>query len=83
MFCEPCFSVDLEIQATHFFKTCDDPESLCLTWANHHTKQMLTKNHELSDNMQEFQKRKYSKKYHNLFMKILFIFTKNYVYSKA
>lgn len=20
MFCEPCFSVDLEIQATHFFK---------------------------------------------------------------
>lgn len=55
--CGPCSSEELQVQATHFCKTCDDPEPLCEICAKHHTKQKLSKNHILSENMKDFLKR--------------------------
>lgn len=55
--CNPCFSENLQVQATHFCKTCDEPELLCELCAKHHTKQKLFKDHELSKVIGDFQKR--------------------------
>uniref|UniRef100_A0A8W8JDE2 B box-type domain-containing protein n=1 Tax=Magallana gigas TaxID=29159 RepID=A0A8W8JDE2_MAGGI len=55
--CEHCFSENKHVQATHFCRTCDDPELLCETCAKHHTKQKQFKDHELSNAMGDFQKR--------------------------
>lgn len=55
--CEPCSSENLQVQATHFCKTCEDPELLCDTCAKHHAKQKAYKHHEFSNDIGEFQKR--------------------------
>lgn len=53
--CEPCYTEDILVLATHFCKTCDDPEPLCETCAKHHTKQRLYRNHQISEDIREFQ----------------------------
>lgn len=55
--CEPCSSENNRVQATHFCKTCADPELLCESCAKHHTKQKSFKDHELSNDIGDFQKR--------------------------
>lgn len=55
--CEPCTSENLQVQATHICKTCEDPELLCETCAQHHTKQKPFRDHELSKDIEYFQKR--------------------------
>lgn len=57
IFCEPCSTENNDVVATFFCKTCDDPEPLCNACAKQHTKQKLSKNHELCANLKEFQKR--------------------------
>lgn len=57
IFCEPCFSENHQIQATRFCKTCDDPEPLCDSCAQYHTEQKLSRHHDLSGDIREFQKR--------------------------
>lgn len=65
MLCEPCTSENLQVQATHFCQTCDDPEPLCDTCASHHTKQKLGKNHKLSKKIEDFTKRYFKNVLHN------------------
>lgn len=55
--CKPCFFHNLQVQATHLCKTCDDEEPLCETCAQYHTKQKLFKDHELSKDFEDVQKR--------------------------
>lgn len=55
--CEPCFSENQHVQATHFCKTCDEPELLCDTCAKHHTKQKPFKDHKLSKDIGDIYKR--------------------------
>eukprot|EP00105_Crassostrea_gigas_P040346 XP_019924494.1 PREDICTED: major surface trophozoite antigen 11-like [Crassostrea gigas] len=58
IFCEHCFTDDIQVEATHFCKTCDDPDPLCETCAKHHLKQKLTKDHEMCRDIEEFRKMK-------------------------
>lgn len=50
----PCADDDLEVKATHFCKTCEDPEPLCESCAKQHTRQKIAKNHEISADMATF-----------------------------
>lgn len=52
--CEPCFNENKQITATHFCKTCDDPEPLCKACAKEHTRQKQSKDHKLSDKIEKF-----------------------------
>lgn len=54
--CEPCSTEDLQIQATHLCKTCENPEPLCETCAKNHTKQKLCRDHQISGDVRELQK---------------------------
>lgn len=57
LLCEPCSTENNQVLATFFCKTCDDPEPLCDTCANQHTRQKLSRNHKLCDDLKEFQKK--------------------------
>lgn len=52
--CVPCTFKKLQNEATRFCKTCEDPEPMCETCAEHHTLQQISRNHELSADIQEF-----------------------------
>lgn len=56
VFCDPCLYDDKNTKATHYCKTCDVPEPLCIDCAKQHTRQKLSRDHELCDNIGEFQK---------------------------
>lgn len=58
MFCDPCLYADIKIKATHYCKTCDDPEPLCNDCARQHTRQKLSRHHEICDNIGEFDNNK-------------------------
>lgn len=65
--CEPCSTEDTQVPATHFCKTCDDPEPLCETCAKHHTKQKQSRNHEICRDMREYRINEQNERYlHNL-----------------
>lgn len=51
--CVPCTFKKLRNEATRFCKTCEDPEPMCETCAEHHTLQQISRNHELSADIQE------------------------------
>lgn len=55
--CEPCITENIQVSASFFCKTCEDPEPLCDICARHHTKQKLSKNHELCEDITDFRKR--------------------------
>lgn len=57
MLCEPCMAECLEIPATFFCKTCEDPEPLCDTCAKHHRKHKLSSNYVLCRGIKAFGKR--------------------------
>lgn len=54
LFCGPCHYGSQQRTATHFCKTCDVPEPLCLNCAQQHTRQKLSRDHELCDNIKTF-----------------------------
>lgn len=54
LLCTPCADDDLEVKATHFCKTCEDPEPLCESCAKQHSRQKIAKNHEISADMATF-----------------------------
>lgn len=54
--CEIC-TTDEQVLATHFCKTCEDPDPLCENCANRHLKEKLSKHHEICENMKDFHKR--------------------------
>lgn len=47
MNCETCLTVDEHIEATHFCKTCHNPDPMCGTCAKHHIRQKPYKDHEI------------------------------------
>lgn len=51
MVCNPCFGDNVETKATHFCKTCKDPEPFCETCAKQHTRQKMFKKHTLSTDL--------------------------------
>lgn len=54
--CDPCFIENIHVKATHFCKTCVDPEPLCEECAKQHTRQKTCRNHELCKDVEEFVK---------------------------
>lgn len=52
--CDPCFIENIHVKATHFCKTCDDPEPLCDECAKQHTRQKICRDHEMCKNLLEF-----------------------------
>lgn len=52
--CNPCFFENIQVKATHFCRTCEDPEPLCKTCAREHVRHKISRNHEISDNIREF-----------------------------
>lgn len=61
--CGPCSIDDEHVEATHFCKTCEDPEPLCGTCAKHHLKQKLSKNHEMCTDIDQFRNEKKMERY--------------------
>lgn len=53
-FCETCLYEDVQTKATHYCKTCDVPEPLCNDCAKQHTRQKLSRDHKLCDDIREF-----------------------------
>lgn len=53
IFCYPCGYGDIQTRATHFCKTCDVPEPLCQDCAQQHTRQKLSRGHELCNEMKK------------------------------
>lgn len=64
--CDPCSNEDIHVPATHFCKTCDDPEPLCESCAKHHIRQKICRNHQICENIQEFMQK--DQKFWYLFM---------------
>lgn len=56
--CELCFNENKQITATHFCKTCNDPEPLCEACAKEHIRQKISKDHSLSDEIEDFHQSK-------------------------
>lgn len=54
IFCDPCLYGDQQIIATFFCKTCDVPEPLCGDCAKQHSRQKLSRDHELCDDMKKY-----------------------------
>lgn len=54
MLCIPCSNDSKEVQATHFCKTCEDPEPLCEMCANQHNRHKVSKDHEICPDIEEY-----------------------------
>lgn len=52
--CNPCSNDSKEVQATHFCKTCEDPEPLCEMCAKQHTRHKLSKDHKICADIEEY-----------------------------
>lgn len=48
-FCDPCLRKNLKKKQTHFCKTCEVPEALCKDCAQQHTRQKVSRHHEICD----------------------------------
>lgn len=51
--CIPCCRETIEADATKYCRTCEDPEPLCDVCAQHHTCRKETKEHGISDDLQQ------------------------------
>lgn len=54
IFCDPCSYENQQIIAKFFCKTCDPPEPLCDDCAQQHSRQKLSRDHELCDDMKKY-----------------------------
>lgn len=52
--CSPCSNDNVDVKATHFCKTCKDPEPLCESCAKQHTRQKLARNHDVCADITDF-----------------------------
>lgn len=52
-FCDSCVFENIKSKATHFCKTCEDPEPLCNKCAQQHLRHNLCRNHEICDDIEE------------------------------
>lgn len=51
--CGPCLCAKIQIKATKFCKTCEDPEPLCESCSQHHYRQKATRGHNICDDFKE------------------------------
>lgn len=58
IFCDPCRYVHINTKATLFCITCDVPEPFCEDCAQQHTRQKLSRDHELCNEMKKIKIRK-------------------------
>lgn len=61
--CNPCFFENIQVKATHFCRTCEDPEPLCKTCAREHIRHKISRDHEISDNIREFPNQSQNNRY--------------------
>lgn len=61
--CDPCLNDGTKVTASHFCKTCVDPEPLCETCAKQHTRQKAFRDHEVSGNINKFPVHHLNKRY--------------------
>lgn len=54
LLCDPCLYGSKKNTATHFCTTCDVPEPLCVNCAQQHTRQRISRDHQLCDNINVF-----------------------------
>ena len=52
--CKSCFRETITAEATKCCKTCKDPEPLCDVCAQRHTLKEGNKEHEMTDDLQQF-----------------------------
>lgn len=52
--CDPCSIENINVKATHFCKTCADPEPLCDKCAKQHTRQKICRDHKMCKDVREF-----------------------------
>lgn len=52
--CEPCLCTNIQIKATNFCQTCEDPELLCESCAQQHNRQKATRGHTMCNDLKEY-----------------------------
>lgn len=52
--CVPCSFENVQVKAAYFCQTCEDPEPLCETCATQHTRQKLTRGHEIGKDLWKY-----------------------------
>lgn len=53
LLCDLC-SIEDEYEATHFCKTCEDPDPLCETCAKRHLREKPFRSHEMCSDIEQF-----------------------------
>lgn len=53
---DPCSYGNIIVRATHFCKTCEDPEPLCESCAAQHGRHKISRHHKICENIGEFPK---------------------------
>lgn len=54
-FCDLCLRKNLRRKQTHFCKTCDVPEALCKDCAQQHTRNRVSRHHEICEDAGKLQ----------------------------
>lgn len=52
--CVPCSFKNIQVKAIYFCQTCEDPEPLFETCASQHTRQKLTRGHEIGKDIWKY-----------------------------
>lgn len=52
--CNPCFYGNIIVRATHFCRTCEDPEPLCENCSTQHVRHKISRHHQICENIKEF-----------------------------
>lgn len=51
--CNPCSYGDIIVRATHFCRTCENPEPLCENCSTQHVRQRKSRHHQICENIKE------------------------------
>ena len=51
--CSPCLRETIEVEATKHCRDCKDPEPICNICALYHSRRKETREHEISNDMQQ------------------------------
>lgn len=84
--CVPCSLKNVQVKATFFCQSCEDPKPLCETCATQHTRQKLTRDHNIVKDILKYFKVQTFFRYFAVFFNLLATFivlksTFNFFYS--
>lgn len=74
LLCKRCSTVDEPVQATHFCKTCDNPDPWCVKCAKRHLKQKFSKSHEMCADIEQFPNKEQEEWYLVILINIKFVY---------